>query len=429
MEQIRIGKELQSKRGRVCKLYRATYGGSRCYAIVHALSEFTMIFEGSATYAALVKMLRKGWNIVFVRTAKGVPYYELYKRGEASITLTRFIAAQYSKMPLATLDGFFVKPIDDNRLSDNFLDFRQYNVSLPGFDLSGRDDIRIDVLLSPIHETEQYIHITYQKAQTLFTEIVQYEEDLYTMLKTPKYCNHSIRGNERGFVSVNGGDAQCNLSRFVAIYKDYYSPYRGTENSIENFVHDFKKIKKDLTENIEAEHLNGNKHINTFENLMLVDKRLNQKKRDLLNWFVGEYGVHPVLNDAGEIIFAYETLNMGSGRTEKRYYKCRSFQDFVDWIRLYLGKERFAEKLQLRYNPLYEGEQPVILTPGGMIAAGISNQRTANENVVSLEEHICWRDELLALPDEAFKIHEAQERRGLDSTVNLVLDMLGMKLG
>ena len=56
-------------------------------------------------------------------------------------------------------------------------------------------------------------------------------------------------------------------------------------------------------------------------------------------------------------------------------------------------------------------EQTVIFTPAGMIVDGIIvNQTVAGNNVVSLEEHIHWRDTLLALPDEAFTMHKREER-------------------
>lgn len=111
----------------------------------------------------------------------------------------------------------------------------------------------------------------------------------------------------------------------------------------------------------------------------------------------------------------------------EQHYKCRTIMDFVDWIKVFLGKDPYTEKLQVRHNPLCDDEQPVLLTPGGKIVAGISNQKTAAENVVSLEDHIRWGDKLKAMPDEAFTIHEARERsqRDIAYTVNLILDFVG----
>ena len=384
-----------------------------------------MIFDGSTIYAALVKMLRKGWNLSLVRRPNVPPSFRLI-RGKEKIELSQFLAAKYFGFSQNTCGGFAAKTFEDARETENFLDFRKCNMYLPGMSLEHRNDLRYEVKPSPLHDGEKHIHITFLDVPTQYTEVVQYEPELDQMLQTPKYCGLWPGAGERANVSVNN-DTWVRLSKFVAIYKAYFDlNYRGTKNGLENFIKDFKSIKDSLPKNIDADHINCNKHLNLFDNLMLVDRDLNKRKRDYVNWFVGEYGVHPIVNDAGEILFAYQTMSIATGQPAKRYYKCRTFVDFVDWIRVYLGKDRLTEKLQIRYNPLYD-EQTVLLTPAGMIAAGISTKEVANENVVGLEEHIRWRDELLALPDEAYKIYEAQERRGLDYTVNLVLDMLGIK--
>ena len=420
MPDLRIRKELQSKRAGACRIYSAIYDGRRCYAIIHALSEFVMIFEDSGVYRELVKKLRSNWRIYFTRRTNGIPAYSLWKSGNKPIELTRFIAAKYDGRSPEDYAGFVVKAFDDMRRTDNFLDFRRYNVSLPGFDLRHRDDIDYQC-------DENYIYITFKDAKNPIQHTIPFEPELDEMLRTPKYCNFWPGENERGNMSVHGGDARCNLGGFLAIYKYNFGGYRGTENPVENFIKDFRKIKCALPEGTQADHLNCNPYIHTLDNLIHVDQELNRAKWSYVNWFAGEYGVHPVLNDADEILFAYKRINLISGEEETCYYKCRTFRDFVDWILLYLGKDTLTEKLQVRYNPMIEDEQTVILTPAGMIVDGIVDRAVAGSNAVTLEEHIEWHDVLLSRPDEAFTIHEAHERTP-QYTVDLVLDMLGMNV-
>lgn len=423
MLDLKIGKELQSKRGRVCKLYRATYDGCRCYAIVHVLSEFVMIFEDSTVYQELVKMLRKGWNLTCERRSNGVRFYRL-TQGKQKIELTQFIISKYNGLAQNSYDDLMVKYFEDARVTDNFLDFRRCNVYMPGISLDHRKDIEYKHSISPVHEEEEYIRITFLKAKNPFTEDISYELELDEMLSTPRYCYLLYGAHDRGDVTVNNGETRVRLARFVAIYKYFFGKYRGRENAVESYIKDFAHINASLPNDIEADHLNCNKHINTFENLMLVDKEWNKKKRQYINWFAGEYGVHPIVSDTDEILFAYDRINLISGEPETRYYKCKTFSDFVDWILLYLGKDAMTEKLQVRYDPMIEDEQTVILTPAGMIVDGIVNQTVAGNNVASLKEYIYWRDTLLSLPDEAFTVHERSERTP-QYVVNLVLDMIG----
>ena len=176
-----------------------------------------MIFEDSKVYQALVQKLKCGWRIYFSRRNDGKPFFYLYKRihkKSKHVELTRFIAEKYEGKPLA---GFKVQPFDDQRLEGNFLDFRRYNISLPGFDLRQRKDLDYNILPCPVHSDEMYIHITYKDGDRSFEDIVSYEPELDEMLKTPKYCNFYPKGSKRGTVSVGGGESICSLSKFVAI--------------------------------------------------------------------------------------------------------------------------------------------------------------------------------------------------------------------
>ena len=85
------------------------------------------------------------------------------------------------------------------------------------------------------------------------------------------------------------------------------------------------------------------------------------------------------------------------------YYKCRTFEDFVDWILVHLGK-RLTGKLQIAYNPTIEGEQEVILTPSGMIKAKDMTRERAKDNTIDFWKYLDIRDKLLSLPDDKFII-------------------------
>lgn len=419
---LKLGKELQANRKRMCKLYRARYNGCRCYAVLHTLSEFTMIFEDSGVYASIADKLRKGWNIICECRTDGIRSFGIEKNGKR-IELPRYIALKYSGLPHGTYDGFVVKVFEDSRAAENFLDFRRCNVFLPGFDLSYREDLDYQVLPSSVHPEEKYIHITFKEAEKPFTDIVSYEQELDEMLRTPKYCNLSCGQYERSNVSVNGGDTICRLARFIAIYKYYFGEYRGRENAVESFIRDFIRINKSLPEDIEADHLNCDLHMNTFENLILVPGELNGRKGGFVRWFDGKYGVHPVLNGSDEILFAYESINLMTLEPETKFFKCKTFPDFVDWLMLYLGKDPLTEKMQAAF---YYGQEE-ILTPSGMIVNGDVNRRSSKNNIESLTDHIGWRDILLSRPDERYIIHEAREpgQRDAAYTVNLICNMFG----
>lgn len=422
IDKLKIGKELQNKRERACKLYRATYDGDKCYAIVHVLSGFIMLFEDSRVYKALVQKLRNGWYLYCSPRRNGVRSFALVKNKKKPIEMTRFIAAKYNGVPQTAYDGFVVKPFEDARRTENFLDFRRYNVNLPGFDLSNRDDILYKV--KPVNG-EQFIHITFKNAKEPVPHIVPYEPELDEMLRTPKHCNFMPGNNERGAMSVHGGDARCNIGAFVAIYKYSFGDYRGTVNAVENYIRDFARIKKSLPDGTQADHLNCNPYISTFENLIHVDKGLNRAKWNYINWFVGDYGVHPVLNEAGEILFAYKYLDLVTHTPVTKYYKCKEFTDLVDWINLHQGRDPLTEKLQVANNVMNMDASNNILTPAGMIVAGKVNANIAKYNLESLKEHLKWRDELLALPDEAFTVHEARKVRDAEYTVRIICEMFG----
>lgn len=418
MQILKIGKELHGKRDHVCKLYRATYDGGRCYAIIHDPSRFTMIFEDTKVYRSLVKKLDKGWTLVCAHRSNGMPFYRLVK-GRKSVELTQFIITKYNGLERDAYTDLVVKVFDDARATDNFFDFRRCNAYLPGIDIEHRKDIEYKLRPSPLRGDEKYIYITFKEAENPFTEIVSYERELDEMLRTPKYCYLLYGPYERGNVTVNNGEARCRLSRFVAIYKYHFGDYRGTENGVKNFINDFARINKSIPDDVDADHLNCNRHINTFDNLILVSRTLNRKKWDFINWFAGRYSVHPVLNSKDEILISYERVSLITHEPITRVYKCKTFKDFVDWIMLYLGKDPLTGKLQVVHN-----SQGKLLTPAGMIASGDMNKDIASDNNVSLTEHLQWRNALLSLPDETFTVHEAREQRDLRYTLDLILDMI-----
>ena len=369
-----------------------------------------MIFEGCRVYKSLAQKLNNGWCLYCYARRDGIRAFAICKHSKKKkrIELTRFIAAEYNGVPQNTYDGFVVKPFEDARRAENFLDFRRYNVNLPGFDLSSRDDILYET--KSVHG-EQYIYITFKDAKSPVPHIIPYEPELDEMLRTPKYCNFMPGNNERGHMSVHGGAARCTLGAFI-----------------ENYIRDFARIKEALPDGTQADHLNCNPYISTFENLIHVDKELNRAKWNYVNWFVGDYGVHPVLNAAEEILFAYKYLDLVTRAPVTKYYKCRKFADFVDWINLHLGRDPLTEKLQVAYNAMTIDTTGTILTPAGMIVAGEVNSNIAKNNLESLAEHIGWRDELLSLPDEAIIVHEARIERDIEYTVKFICDLFGDEL-
>ena len=379
-----------------------------------------MIFEDSKVYGALVKMLHKGWNIVCPCSKNGIRTFLIEKKNGSSIMLTRFIALQYNNLAATEYNGFNVKFYEDDRATQNFLDCRRYNIYWPGFSISNRTDIEYSIRTGPVHETEKFILITFKDAKSPVPHVVPYEPELDEMLRTPKYCNFMPGDNKRGNMSVHGGDARCNLARFVIIYRDYFWKYRGTDDAVERFIKDFASLKKAIPENIDADHLNCNKYINTFENLILTPEETNTDKRNYVNWFVKKYRVHPVLNTSGEIIFAFTHPDLITHAPEKKYYKCRTHYDFVDWINLHQGRDSLTEKLQVVRSAMGN-----VLTPAGMIVSGEVNPNIAKNNLASLEDHIKWRDELLSLPEDAFIIHKAREEQDAESTIKLICELFG----
>ena len=115
---LKLGKELQANRKRMCKLFRARYNGCRCYAVMHTLSEFTMIFEDKKVYASIADKLRKGWNIICECRTEGIRSFRIEKNGQR-IELSRYIALRYSGLPQGTYDGFVVKVFEDARATEN----------------------------------------------------------------------------------------------------------------------------------------------------------------------------------------------------------------------------------------------------------------------------------------------------------------------
>ena len=87
---------------------------------------------------------------------------------------------------------------------------------------------------------------------------------------------------------------------------------------------------------------------------------------------------------------------------------------------MYLGQEPLTAKLQVARNI-----GGVVFTPAGMIASDLMNKPLAKENVVSLKEHIIWRDIIFSLPDKVFTIHEKQNWSDPRCLTRLVLDMTG----
>ncbi len=191
-------------------MYRATYDGEKCYAIVHWNSGFRAIFDDKYVYEKLVKRLKSGFVLYLEKDSCGLSRLRLQKKG-INIDLRQFLMAKYNKQKQDYYKGLQVYVYKDNRSTENFLDLRRRNVYLPG------KRIEYEVVDRPGHDGEKYIRVVFLDREDNTPYYIQYTPELDTMMRTPKLC-YIWKHSKRCEVAVNGAYPR-DIGKFIAIYK------------------------------------------------------------------------------------------------------------------------------------------------------------------------------------------------------------------
>ncbi len=423
MEDIKLKRKLYTSGGGAMTVYSAVYEGDKCYAVVHATSGYTVVFDHEIRVWKAMKRLirRKGYYLNYDNTAGRKRFRFASKTaGESRIDLSRFLWTSYNKQPLTSLEGrVYLKECDNG----NVCDLRRRNLCVPSESIENRRDLTIRVISNPGKENEEWIEITFGREEP-FVEYVPYTPALWTMLMNPRYMRLDVNEGRRGAADVDGYAVRSNLGKFVAIYKKYFRLYEGRRDAVERFIADYQKLAM-LEEKNDSAHVNSYRHEHTFDNLMFMDRRTNKAMSDYIKWLADGYEAYTAVNERDEILLEFIT----PFRDAPLYIKFETPEDYADFQRVYIFGTKLSRKLQMIIYPTEDGLKHQ-LTPIGMRMAGIVSRDTANERKLDFWTDRQHTDKLLSLPDEAFTVYRKESlNRWLNHLVKDVTVPEGLEKG
>ena len=421
MKDIKLKRKLFTTVKGTTAVYTAEYNGDKCYAIVNGETGFIAIFDydDNRVWDSMRRFMSdKKYSISYDKDPAGLPRFKLATSvSGGNIDLRQFLWARYNKRRLSSLDGRVLLRQDDR--ADNFCDLRRHNLYMPAESIAERENIALRLVSNPNNENEKWIEVTFSGDES-FTEYVQYTPELWEMLNTPRYVRLQVdRCGDRGGVEVDGYADGGKLARFICVYKKYFPLYQGKRKAIQRFIHDYKRLSE-IEKDKHAAHVNSFYHENTFDNLMFMDDTTNRAMSDYIKWLADGYDAYTAVNERDEILLEFITP---FGNTPI-YYKFETPEDYADFQRLYIIGTKFTKKMQRVIYPTAEG-LAYQMTPIGMRAAGIVNRDTVNARELDFWTDREHKNELLSLPEEAFKVY----RKGTPGHTVTVELPEGMKKG
>lgn len=420
MNDLTIGKELYHTTNGTNVFCEGEYKGDPVFVLIYRpfrtkfREEEMYVFDrNTRVYKAIMSRIEKCGALTRDTKENGHSLLKFRRLSDkdGSISFRCFLWAKYRKCGLKNARKKKVLLVDDSDTKNGINDFRSCNLYAPGELREITSSRSIKVVNRPGRPDERYINIEIHNRENGKTEVVPYTKELYEMLANPGTCNLGYNANnDRATVVVHfahrkDGYVLSNLSQFVAIYKEHFDGYRNRRGAVKRFIADYDKLRKRYTtsdnpddpDNKDAGHINAVKWNNAFENILFMSHDTNNKMRDIIKLFDGEYRIYTAVNERKEILIEFQVDGCNS-----TYYKASTPEAFLGWQKLMLGKYGLTKHLTQKTIVGDNGSVCSALTPGGMVASGMVSGSTAKNNEVDFWEWCDHRDKLLDMPDEVF---------------------------
>jgi hypothetical protein len=378
----------------------ALYDDVACYAVRHVATECTAIFDHDETVLnAVMEKIGQKWRFS-VNLRWSVPYFRFVKDGKSK-SLQHLLYALYNNMEGENVKGKKIALLDRSALAKGLCDIRSCNLYDAGESIAINNEREIFIVENPQIEGDKYIALLMRKREDENIEFVQYDNLLYTLLSSAKFC--SVTWNKkrrRTCVTVHSkSEITVSLSRFLFIYYTHFVQYAKERDPITQFVYAFRHLNESNYTDMDVGHVNAYKWINCPENLMLMDKKTNIAMHDYIRYFSHGYCVHAVVNRNGEILVEFTMDNPRSnGEVITRYFKCATPELYCSFQKTLLGKCDLTKKLQTLTVACGHGARTV-LTPAGVIQ-WLGAKAKSQELV--FWEWVAHKNKLLSMDDNEF---------------------------
>lgn len=424
-EGLVLGSERFRTQGETNIFYEATYKGEPCFAVVHTGTNHIELFDNDEKFLCDIIQKIKRTSALIADKKKNGYILKFRKERKHSVSLRTYLFAKYKGIPVDAARKLKICLDESAEDRNRFLDLRSCNLYAAGTSRPHTSTHDIDIMQNMTSGYPVFMKITvYDTSDKSITEIAPYTPELYEMLTSSKFCT-LVHNTTIGRIIVvvhyahnKNGYMRVNLVRFLCVYKEHFNSYEKMKGSVKRFIHDYAKLdSKHAGE--DGSHLNASKWDDSFQNIMFMNSVTNIGMRDYIKLFSGLYDCIPAVNDRGEILLAFRYRDCFV-----RYFKCPTPEDYLQWQKLFLGKDSLTAKLQVLTRRQGDGVHSDY-TPCGKLLVGEASKRDDTYDFWTYQKQ---REELLALPDKAFIVFDRNTVKIAD-VIKLICSFFGAKAG
>lgn len=396
-----LERQVYKSEGGTITIFEATYNGEPCYSIEHVpTGHKELISYNPQILTQIIKKMGRVGSLSIRKTRSGNIGLKFQStRREKGISLRLYVYSKYKDIPPQKMRQKTIKLYNDSLLEYGIIDLRESNIYDSCTFLPTNECRNIEIISVC---GQEFIRISIGQAPLV--EYVDYSPELYTVLSTPYLCKYFCLRNNRIGVSIRykqryGKRKMMTLSRFAYLYANNFGRYAQLKGSIIRFLGDIPRLTQELKK--EVDHVNSNKTISCYNNLLSMDSKLNRQKYDFFKDFqLGDVGVFAVTNAKKEVLIEYRSA---AGINE--YFKCITPKDFVDWILVHLGRSEITKNLRVAY----QGEET-----GVTLAEKYKCPKDAELSNISFTEWVICKNRLLSMGDDVFTVYSSNSARVLN---------------
>ena len=395
--------------------------GNKRFAVEHTKTGYREFFS-EKVYGKLARDLKRGAYFEFNPSyGSSSQFFKIVLPWKGySCMFHKYCYAIDKSIALSVVRRINIKPIDDTRAAENYLDLRGDNLFAPGEGVGHIKDRGVEVISVLNNPDWNLIKVWSTQRGDLRSEYCEYAPELLEILKTPKYCyiDHNI-GNKKkdgtrtpGRIDVvvkygkgKNKTVTLSLGKFVCIFKYFFPKFRNRKGAVKQFIRSVPDIREKKVNGKQVAHINACDWLHTFNNIMFMEnvesgdgrvKNPNLEMRDFIKWFNAGYRAFPIVNDRDEILLEVNT----PFRDDPTYIKFRTPQGYADFQLMFQGRGKHTPF------DLIVTQSGAYCTPAAQIKDKIVNQSTAAENEPSVEAWCKRRDALLAVDESQYVVWE-----------------------
>lgn len=310
-------------------LYDAVIDGEPCYCIGHEHKGDGIIFEYEEEI--LQEIINKASEVGIAYDTQRVGCHFKFRDG---VGLKSFLYARYHNLNPREIRWVYIV----GELENGFCDCRRSKLCR-----KNNNDFCIEVLQNPHRTEEEYIVISIGDR----TEVMDYSEDLYTLLTELCYVRN-MSDKKRLKARIVDSSTPTPLSRLVFIFQTFYPQYANTPDGIRQFANEYKVLSCRINE--QCGHINACSWNHSKNNMLLMSEKQNGDMRDYIKYFCDKYQAFAIgIRESGNsyILLMFEGVG---GITH--YFKL-TIDEFVEMQRCYLnikGEGMASEELNININ-------------------------------------------------------------------------------